>query len=275
MGARSVDPMHRRILPLLVLVSSLVACDAGAGEPRDDVAGDAVAENAPMDIPVEARQQAIEVMVELEVPDLDAFEDALEQRRSELGGHVEDAQVSGKRGTQRHGRWVVRVPAPEERAFAELLEQQGELLRYARTSEDVTDEVIDVEARLVARRAEERRLLALMDTETAELEDVLAVSKELSRVRGEIEEQEGRQARLSKRVAMPIITVLATEIPDFAPASAPTYSQRVSRTFHGSLDSGKAVIEALGLCLVALVPWLLPLLGAGLVVRLVLRRARV
>lgn len=227
-----------------------------------------------MDGVAQVRKQAVEVMAEIEVPDLDAFEEALEQRRSELGGHVEDAQVTGRRGSQRRGRWVVRVPAADERAFTDLLEEQGELLRYARTSEDVTDEVIDVDARLVARRAEERRLLALMDTETGELEDVLAVSKELSRVRGEIEEQEGRQARLNQRVAMPIITVMATEIPDFAPASAPTYSQRVSRTFHGSLAGGKALIEALGLFLVALVPWLLPLVGAGLAVRLVIRRAR-
>lgn len=273
--------MTRRLFPLLMLVATLFGCDANAEPPADQpapAAGEAAAADgtSAADDPTQVsdRLNAVEVTVSLEVEDLDAFEAAVHERQEEVGGHIEDARVSGRRGTSRQGTWVVRVPAESERRFTEIFEAEGELLSYGRTSEDVTADVIDVEARLIARRAEERRLLELMDSETGELADVLAVSKELARVRALIEEYEGHRSSLSGRVSMPTITVHASEIPSFAPASAPTYSQRVSRTLTGSLEGGKAVIEALGLVLVALLPWLLPLVGAGLAVRAIVRRVR-
>lgn len=265
------------MIPILVALVGLAACDTAEPPAEGDVSAENYgdAKDAPAEMPaVGERKRAVEVSAELEVSDLDAFERALTERQEELGGHIEDARVSGRRGAQRHGQWVVRVPAEHEEAFTDVFEEHGELLHYKRTSEDVTADMIDVHARLVARRAEERRLLELMDSETGELEDVLAVSKELSRVRAGIEEYEGRQAQLVRRSAMPIVTVMVTEIPAFDPTSAPTYSQRMSRTFFGSLKGGKAVAEALGLALIALVPWLLPILGGAWLGRALIRRRK-
>jgi tellurite resistance protein len=61
-------------------------------------------------------------------------------------------------------------------------------------AQDVTEEFYDVDARLRNKRVEEQRLVEHLKKSTARLQDILAVEREISRVRGEIEQMEGRCA---------------------------------------------------------------------------------
>ncbi|NIP80972.1 MAG: DUF4349 domain-containing protein, partial [Gemmatimonadetes bacterium] len=79
------------------------------------------------------------------------------------------------------------------------------------TAEDVGEEYVDVQAQVANSRRLEQRLLELLAERTGDLDDVLAVERELARVRERIDRQEGRLRYLRDRVSMSTLTVTVHE----------------------------------------------------------------
>ena len=104
-------------------------------------------------------------------------------------------------------------------------------------SQDVTEEYVDLEARIRNKREEEKRLLKHLADSTGKLEDILAVEKELSRVRGEAEQMEGRLRFLADRAELSTVTIEASEWKDFKPPVAATFRTQVGRTFFLSVEA--------------------------------------
>ena len=69
------------------------------------------------------------------------------------------------------------------------------------TAEDVGEEFVDVSARMENARRLEQRLVTLLASRTGKLSDVLAVERELARVREDIERYEGRLRYLRAHAA--------------------------------------------------------------------------
>lgn len=74
------------------------------------------------------------------------------------------------------------------------------------SSQDVTEEYVDLESNLRNLQAAEAALLRLMDRATR-IEDVLALQRELTSIRGQIERLQGRKRFLERRTEMAIIAV--------------------------------------------------------------------
>lgn len=108
---------------------------------------------------------------------------------------------------------------------------------------------------------------------TGKLEEILAVERELSRVRGEVEEAQGRLRLMKDVTELTTITLSVTEIKNYVPEQAATYLTRVRRTWSNSIAALMVMCQGLSLLAVALAPWLAPLLILGLLF-LVVRRLR-
>jgi hypothetical protein len=101
-----------------------------------------------------------------------------------------------------HASLELRVPIDALDDVRGELAALGEVRWERESSEDVTLARADLEARLRAARAEEERMLALLDDRTATLADVLAVERELARVRASIEQLDAEQRTLADRVSL-------------------------------------------------------------------------
>jgi hypothetical protein len=131
---------------------------------------------------------------------------------AEQGGLIAGSQVR-QDGDRTTATVTVRVPADAAtyqttldrlRGLAErVLEEQGQ-------TQDVGEEYVDLESRLRNLRATESSLLALYDR-AGRLEDVFAVQRELTSVRGQIEQIQGRKQALERRGAMATITLQLRE----------------------------------------------------------------
>jgi predicted type IV restriction endonuclease len=135
-------------------------------------------------------------------------------------------------------------------------------------SQDVTEEFYDVEARIRNKKKEEDRLLQLLDTATGKLEDVLAVERELSRVREEIERVEGRLRVLKDLTSLTTINLSVTEVKDYVPEEAATYATRVRRAFQSSITALVATMQGLSIAAIAAAPWLAVILALAVVLML-------
>jgi hypothetical protein len=148
------------------------------------------------------------------------------------------------------------VPVEKFDSFVTNAKGLGELVRAGTSSEDVSEEYFDVDARVRNKTKEEERLLKLLEDRPGKLDDVLIVERELSRVREEIERLQGRLRLLADLTSLTTISLSIQEIRDYVPAQAPTFGTRVGRAFGGSISSLQLIGENLLIAAAAFVPWL-------------------
>ncbi len=193
------------------------------------------------------------------VDEYEPLHTALAARLDELGGFVADSDLNHHAGRVSWATLTVRVPADR---FDELLswtEAQVEVQSLNVDTQDVTERWTDVRARIDNNKRTEQRLLELLKTDTAKLEDVLAVERELSRVRGEIEAAEGQMRVLSDQVGLATLTLNVSVRADYEPEIAVAYHAKLGSALTGSLDAMGEVAAGLGIVAVAMAPWLLVL----------------
>lgn len=194
--------------------------------------------------------------------------DALVNR---FGAYVARSEVSGSAGSRQRGQWTLRVPVERYEAFLIAAREIGEVQNVSSDSQDVTEEYYDVEAHIRNKKQEETRLLDLLSKATGKLEEVLAVERELTRVRGEIEQMEGRLRVLGSLTTMSTVNLEVSEIKDYVPEEEVTYITRIRRAWHSSTAALVSTAQTLSILLVALTPWIGILLVPVLVVVLALR----
>ena len=150
------------------------------------------------------------VELRLIVKDTQVSLQTVQSLADEMGGYVAGSRTWHTE-EQLSASLTLRVPADQlntalEKLRALALEVDSESI----TGEDVTQEYVDLEARLRNEEAYEKELLALL-TETRErtsdAEDILAVYERLTEVRGRIEQIKGRMQYLENMSAMATITV--------------------------------------------------------------------
>ncbi len=215
--------------------------------------------------------------VDLVVEQFEPLPEQIEAVVKQHGGFVSASNITGSPGSPRSGRWTTRVPVDRFADFLTAVRQLGEVRSINSTSDDVTAEYYDVEARIRNKQQEEERLLKLLAEATGKLEEVLAVERELSRVRGEIEQAQGRLRVLKDVTELTTVTVSVTEIKNYVPEQAPTYLTRVRRALAASTSTLIITAQAVSLVAVAFVPWLpvpLVLVLIVLAVRRLRRRSR-
>jgi hypothetical protein len=231
-------------------------------------AGEAAIPNAP------ARKIIYNADIDLVVEDFAKAEAALMRLMEENKGYLASADVTGSPGRQRSGTWKVRVPIERFQRFVDSLIKLGELQHRRTNSQDVTEEFYDLEARIKNKKVEEARLLKHLEESTGKLKEILDVEREISRVREEVERQEGRLRLLENLAALTTVTVVLHEREGYIPPEAPSFGTTIARTFSGSVDYlvgfGKAVV----LMAVAVAPWLPVVAVVGLLLWLVARRSR-
>jgi hypothetical protein len=206
------------------------------------------------------------------------FEQAGEDLKRLIGefkeGYLAHADVTGSAGAPRHGKWVIRIPVAQFEAFIEAANRLGVPQSSRIDSQDVTEEYYDLDTRIKNHKVEENRLLKHLERSTAKLEEILAVEREINRVRGEIEQQEGRLRRLAELTTFTTVTVTIQEVKNYAPPQPLTFSGRIVATFFESVDALKVFAQETTLLLVALAPWLPIIAVIAAVIWLVIRRRK-
>jgi Domain of unknown function (DUF4349) len=209
------------------------------------------------------RKIIYDARVDLLVDSLGTTEQAVLDLIKEHDGFLAESDQASVTSTQRKATWRVRVPVDHFNVFLAAVCRLGEVRQNHLGSQDVTEEYYDIAARIRNKQEEEKRLLKHLADSTGKLEDILAVERELSRVRGEVEQMQGRLRFLANRTELSTINIEAMERKDYKPPIAPTFPTQLGRTFFNSVDNLFAFGKATAMVAVALAPWL-PLLFAGI-----------
>lgn len=136
----------------------------------------------------------------------DAYASASSLVREDLGEFVSQTNFSGVE-PYTAATVTLRVNADRIQSVLQSLRALGEVASESTGGEDVTDQMVDLDARLRNERRIEQELLTLLETrKDAPLEDILKVRDHLGRIRESIERLAAQQAKLANRVALATIT---------------------------------------------------------------------
>ena len=132
------------------------------------------------------------------------------------GGYVASSSRSTY-GVQARADIAIRVPKDKFQAAIQQIETYGKVLDEGTTSEDITQQYIDLKARLNNMQRQEERLREILDMAKT-VDEILRVEGELERVRGEVDSLQGQINYLEGNVEMSLISVMLTEpAPPFTP----------------------------------------------------------
>lgn len=183
------------------------------------------------------RSVARDASVALIVEDVRAAFDAAARLARALDG--EFVENSGMNGEGEHARATVRLRVMSDRLDHVMAEARalGEVSAEQSDAKDVTDALVDLEARVRNEQRIEAELLDLLASRNdAPLADILKVRESLAQVRLRIEQIKAQQASLKQRVSLSTLTITMSVKPEESAAEPePGYlSSRMSEAWTGA-----------------------------------------
>lgn len=152
----------------------------------------------------------------------------------------------------------MRVPQNNLEAALAALRKLGTVETQSISAEDVSTQLVDLQARVRNLRKSEESLLEIMER-SGSIADVLEVSRELSTVREAIERNDAQLKNLQNRVAYSTISLTLISPQPVTPPTSP-----VSETLSDTWQTASAAMKGLSVALLQLLLWLLafsPYLG--------------
>ena len=213
-----------------------------------------------------------DVHLVLKKTNFEEFDKEIRRLLEKYEGYHSLVTFEGNRGYGRSGKWVLRVPVRHYQTFVAAVKDLGVPELVQENSQDVTDEFVDLDARLANQKRLEQRILEVLDQVSGKIGEVLEVERELSRVRETIERLEGRMRQLKDRVSMTTVKLFVREDEDYQPPQALSFGEEMGESWSGSIAAMKSFFKELILIVIALSPWLLILFGLLLLIRRFFRR---
>ena len=210
----------------------------------------------------------------VEVENFSTSRTAVANEARSMGGYVSDSNQQLHRtgdATWRTGYVVVRVPSEDYEAMQEAAAERGTVVSEETETKDVTDQLVDLEARLENLRQRRDRLRTFY-SRANDTEELLRIEEQLSEVQGEIERLEAQRRSFEQRVAY---STLRIELREPAPGASDIrtqyHQQSLVAVFLGSVEDVYVFGRATLVTAAAALPWLavlaVPAIGARRLLR--------
>ena len=193
----------------------------------------------------------------LKVDNADKAAEKISDIAKSKGGEVFSSNFSQNKNNVKSGTVTVKVPmAKFEETFAEMKKIASLVIRESTSGQDVTEQYVDLQAQLKNRRAEEQSFVRILE-QAQKIEDILAVTRELANVRGNIEQLEGRIKYLESQTDMSTVAINLTEDENIAVVDSWRPFQVVKESFSALLKGLQGFIDFLIRLLIVIIPLLL------------------
>ena len=175
----------------------------------------------------------------------------LRQIATDLGGYV----ASGESRIEEYdderyavGWFTIRIPSDRFEEAVDRVEVLGERVSASMTSQDVTEEYVDLQGRLNYWREQEAFYTRLMEEATT-IEDLVTLQTRMQDVLLNIEQIEGRLRYLDARTSFATLTVGLTEVPTAtAPPPEPADRGPIAEAFD---QAGEVLLATVSFLIVA------------------------
>ena len=232
------------IYPLLAI--ALLGCKDAASESADAIRVVEEVSYAPLQTPApdsvaspgSAYEQKIikNADLQFETDDLEGTANRIKEIVTKYNAQVQQDSESKEYSSLRH-TILVWVPAKNFDAFiGDIGKGVSYFDRKEISSQDVTEEFIDVEARVKTRKTLEARYIELLK-KASKMSEMLEIEQKLSEIREEIESQEGRLKYLQNRVALSTVRIEFYKNIEMKEGATVSYGTKIGNAFKGGFNS--------------------------------------
>ena len=196
----------------LLVLTALYSCGSGGSNREiapesDKLSGQAPGQNNVERVEIPADRKIIKKGdIRFKTADIEKTEAFISTIVNELSGYISSENDDNFNGRMTH-RMIIRVPSDK---FDQLLSRISGIADKIESKHtevlDVTAEYIDVEARIKTKKELENRYKDLL-ARAKNVEEMLAIEKEMGTLRSDIESMEGRFRYLNNQISLSSITV--------------------------------------------------------------------
>jgi hypothetical protein len=162
-----------------------------------------------------------------------------------LGGFVVTSEFKQAASSDASGSSVnviVRVPSAQfDKAINEIIKTGSQIIYQKTSGKDVTEEFVDLEARLRAKHALENQYLEIMKR-ASKISDVLEVQEKLTDVRTEIEQMEGRRRYLDNQASLSTINITLQSPAAIVAATQNGFWRSIKNSFGDGIDEAVGIV---------------------------------
>ncbi|HBG62014.1 MAG: hypothetical protein A2243_02135 [Omnitrophica WOR_2 bacterium RIFOXYA2_FULL_38_17] len=149
--------------------------------------------------------------MDLKVKDCEEAGASIRMLAQKNNGYVVNSNIYRNSDGSKYGHTEIKVPPSNFFGVLTLLKGVGEVNNESINGEDVTEEFVDLQARLNNSIKVRDRLYRILDEQAREVKDILEVERELARLGEKIETIEGRMKFINRKVDLATITVSYSE----------------------------------------------------------------
>ena len=230
-------------------------------------------ENGSQEIPATDHRKLIRTVdISLKTETFDADVEGIQQLLGQYGGYIENMHHNGEAGSYygRSASLTMRVPSEHLDAFLTGLAGFGRVTSRSETTQDMTEQYTDNEARIQTLRTKLERLNTLLSQATR-VSDILEIESEIADTQYQLERYESRQLNIDRKVDMSYVYVNVQEtlVADDADDEELTLGQRLSAAFRASIEGLGRFGRNLLVFLVMAAPVIVPVALLVLAVKLI------
>lgn len=265
----------RRVLFLLAAVLCVACLLVSCGKSGYDGGNNAAPENPGIksDTLVQDRKIIVRAYYTIETRTFDETLKQIETVTAEAGGYVSDSRVSPARdGDSGNATLTLRIPSTAADGFITTLSGIGNVIDANVSKDDVTLTYDDVAARVAVLRAEQAKLLELLDAAT-DMSDILKIRQQYTDVTQELSSYESQLKSLENAVSYATFTVYLRDVKSYSDGGE-NFIVRFGRSFGKSFVSFAKVLGNVLIVLVYLLPYLLIAAAVVLIIVFTTRKKR-
>ena len=195
---------------------------------------------------------------------------------AQYGGFIESSSVSGVeyRSSYRSGRsasYRIRVPSDRFQELMGSLATLGNVPYSSMNSENISSRYYDVETRVAALKAQEQRLLEMME-QADSISDLIEIEDRLGSLRYEIESYQTKLNSWDRQVSYSTVDLKVSEVIEYTPEPDPSFGQQLVKAAKTGWSSMVSFLRGLLIILLESLPVLIVLGGIAALVIVLVRK---
>ncbi|MCR4586479.1 MAG: DUF4349 domain-containing protein [Lachnospiraceae bacterium] len=214
------------------------------------------------------------ISMSVETREFEVLVEKVTQRTAFFGGYIENSSTyngsnySGRK--TRNSSMTLRIPAAKMDEFLSEVAEVSNVVQRDENVSDVTLNYVDMESHKNALKAQEKRLLEMMDRAET-IEDLITLESRLGDIRYQIESMESQLRTYDNQVDYATLRLSITEVEELTPVEEQTDVERMEEGFFRSLKNIGENIKNFFINLVIDLPYLIISLIKFVIVILVVR----
>ena len=232
--------------------------------PAENASGTAaadVSQNKEEVKPDSSRKLITTMNISAETEDMDALLDKVNAKVKSLGGYVESSSISNGMTdyldrTDRSASLTIRIPADHLDGLLNDMQNISNIVQQSRNVQDVTLDYVDTESHQKALKAEEKRLMEIME-QASSVEDIIAVEQQLTEVRYQLGSIESQLRVYDNQIDYSTVYLDISEVTAYTEPEPENIPDRIITGFKSNLKAVGYGLINLGIWIIIHIPQLL------------------